>query len=428
MASDAFIAELGELPVDDWLALCIRRYGAEKLAGGAREALKLVTDIYLQSLREEGQEIKLPRLLHIDDFMRETLPPPPAIAEGILPSKKLIVLGGAPKEGKGLVVLEILHSLAAGEPVMNRFEGQALTGEECVVYFGMEDGAVEIKARLEKRGAANLPFYICADSINMGTPEGFALFQQLIRELPQKPVLVVVDTLRKAYPTIRDYNDAAQVAPHISALCDWSHENCTVILVHHTNKNPMAVGVNKLSGSNAVASSADGYMVLFDKDDSERGFLQWKLEAAGRGEIGGNFRLQGDMETYKIRVMSSSEEEQAQRQEHADSLRRLSEDILRYAVKTGPITVQMAADVFQCKKDAVQRRITELVDFGALAKTPNKIGKMATYTHTPDYESFFFHSQGGDVAEKKERNARNPNEEVPQFLRDFMGDDEGAEV
>jgi hypothetical protein len=425
MATDAFVAELGHLPIEEWLSLCIRRYGLEKLAGGAREALKLVTDIYLQAMREEGQDIKLPRLLHIDDFLRDTKPPPPSIAEGILPANKLVVLGGAPKEGKGLVVLEILHALAEGSPVMDRFEVQPLSEAECVVYFGMEDGAAEIKTRLEKRGAANLPFYICSDAINMATPEGFALFNQMVRELPHKAVLVVIDTLRKAYPTIRDYNDAAQVAPHISALCDWAHDNCTVILVHHTNKNPLAVGVNRLSGSNAVASSADGYMVLFDKNDSEKGILRWKLEASGRGEIGGNFRLEGDMETYKIRVLETDEEAKAERADRDMANQVLCEQILRYAMNNNGITAQAASDILQIKKDAAQRRIYELVQADALKKGQDKVTlpsgqKAVTYLPTPHSERFFFTDRGGTSPKKN----LSDDEEPPAFLRDFLADAE----
>lgn len=419
MPTDTFLSELSNLSVEEWQMHCLRRFGTERLAGGAREALQIATDTFLSVLREAGETVKTPRLLLLDEFLRETLPPPPAIADEILPSKKLIILGGAPKEGKGLLGLEILHSVAAGLPVMDRFDVLPLCANECVVYLGMEDGAVEIKSRLERRGAANLPFYICADAFDMSKPEGMALFRQMMAELPQTPVLVVIDSLRKAYPSIRDYNDAAQVAPHIYTLCDWAHENCTVILVHHTNKNQFATGVNRLSGSNAVASSADGYMVLFDKDDSEPGVLYWKLEAAGRGGIGGSYRLQGDMETYKIRVMNSEEEQRAERQEREENNQAVCEQVYKYAQSARAVTVQMVSDVLQIRKDAAQRRIYELVEMGALKKA-GKNGKAVTYSPASD-QSFasFFPVRVGTVAKKKKE-----TDASPEFIRQILDEEE----
>jgi len=369
MPSELFLDELAALSVDDWRNHCILRFGSQRVPGGASEALRICNQTYFDVLRSEGKEIKIPKLLLLNDFLESVQPPPPAIAAGMLPANKLTIFGGAPKEGKGLVACQILSDIASSRAVLGRFDVQEIAPEECVVYFGMEDGAQEIKTRMEKRGDKDLPIYICADAVDMSKPEGFALFQTMIADLPQKPLLVVIDTLRKAYPSIRDYNDAAQVAPHISALCDWAHDHCAVVLIHHTNKNPLATGVNRLSGSNAVVSAADGFMILFDKNENDDDTVTWKLEAGGRGGIGGAWRIKGDWTNYHISVASSTEEDAAQRAERRDKLDAMKEQVLQYLRSTGGATARETADVLGAKQETVQKRFSELENDGAIQRT-----------------------------------------------------------
>lgn len=366
MPSETFLAELNDLSVTDWQKFCLLKFGTERIEGGAREALKIVTDAFMSVIRAETGE-NAPRLLHINDFLASVGPPPPALAGDILPAKKLIILGGAPKEGKSLVALEILHSIAAGVCAMDRFD----VGEPgAVAYFGMEDGAQEIKERLEMRGARDIPLYVCSQSFNMHTPEGKAYFELMIQGMPEPPVLVVVDTVRKAFPTVKDWNDAAQVGPVIAPLCDWAHENCTVILVHHTNKNPMAVGVNKLSGSNALTSSADGFMILEDKQRQEgTGNLRWKFEADGRGGMGGKYTLEMDTNTLHVRVLQDADEEQERKEKQEKRNEEVRSQILSYAQSTGAFTIGDVAPLVNCPNDIAGRRVREMEASGLLVKT-----------------------------------------------------------
>lgn len=368
MPSDAFITELSQMSIAEWQRYCLLKFGCERVEGGAKTALELATDAFMSVITIDSGD-KAPKLLHINDFLASVGEPPPALAGEILPANKLIILGGAPKEGKSLVALEILHCIAAGLPVMQRFD----TGEPApVAYFGMEDGAQEIKERLEMRGARDIPLYVCSQSFNMHTIEGNAYFKQMIAGMPSPPVCVVIDTVRKAFPTVKDWNDAAQVGPVISPFCDWAHDNCTVIMVHHTNKNPLAVGVNKLSGSNALTSSADGFMILEDKQRAESGNLRWKFEADGRAGMGGKFKLEMDTHTLKVHVVSESDEEQERKEAQDKRNSEVRSEILAYCRSAKSFTIPEIAPIIDCPKDVTGRRVRELESEFKIKKNGDK--------------------------------------------------------
>src|SRR5262249_11428930 len=151
------------------------------------------------------------------------------LAQDFLPQKKLVALSGLPKEGKSLVVLQILEDVNKGGMLLSRFPIN-LSGP--VVYFGMEDGGYEIKDRLLTRGATDLPdYYICSKPLDINNEVGWTHFTKLISSLPAPPVMVVIDTNREAYMSVKDWNDAAIVGPALKRLRLWAQENCTVLLL-----------------------------------------------------------------------------------------------------------------------------------------------------------------------------------------------------
>lgn len=246
----------------------IRREACERVI---RAALALV---------ETGDPEDKPTLLSLKDFMAEVSDPPPAIIEQFLPAKKLICLAGAPKQGKSLVALEFLHCVATGRKLMGKYD---IDQPGPVAYFGLEDGGHEIKSRLIERGVEEIEdFYICYKPFDMSSPLGWRTFIDLVESMPSAPNLVIIDTAREAFCGMRDWNDASLVGPAISPLRRWAHKNCSVILVTHTNKNKFATGVDKVSGSGALTSSCDSFMILENQSVQPNGDLRWDWEMSGR--------------------------------------------------------------------------------------------------------------------------------------------------
>lgn len=245
-----------------------------------------------------------PRLVNVSEFYASVGEPPPALVDDFIPTQKLLLMSGSAKEGKSLVALEFLHCISEGRSLMGKFPiDKAYT----CCYFGLEDGAHEIKSRLMQRGILSDNLYICWNGFDMNKPDGFEIFVKLIKELPEPPALVIIDTAREAFGSMRDWNDASNVQNAISPLRKWAQKNCTVILITHNNKNPMATGNDRISGSGALVSACDSTMVLDKKKVLENGNLRWHWEMGGRGVKQTKLVLEMDTDNLHVRVLESEE-------------------------------------------------------------------------------------------------------------------------
>lgn len=311
MPSERFHAEFNDLTPSEFFGL-VPMFISQKFVGAEirREAIDRVLKSIMELLPDEYQE-EHPKLLSFKDFMETTGDPPPAIVNDILPSKKLICFSGAAKEGKSLVALEILENIATGSPLFGLHDLNIAGG---VAYFGMEDGCYEIKERLLARGLVDVPnYYICAQSFDMNSPVGWQTFLSLITPITQQKELqvLIIDTAREAFRGVRDWNDASVVGPIISTLRRWAHQNCTVLLITHNNKDKFAEGVNKIAGSGALVSSCDGFMILSGQTIIGDGDLQWTLEMGGRSVKRRKCFLRMDTNSLHIREIENEEIEGA---------------------------------------------------------------------------------------------------------------------
>ena len=310
MTPEQLTAELSQTPVSD-VATMLTRYVREACALDPTSAASTLMAAISSALPVDEDEDP-PRLLKVADFMAEIGEPPPSLVPDFLPAKKLICMSGAAKQGKSLVGLEFLHSISTGRKLMGRFPVET---PGTVAYFGLEDGGHEIKSRLIQRGIIDVDgFYVCWQSFDMAKAAGLETFKRLISEMPEPPTLIIIDTAREAFQ-LRDWNDASIVAPAISPFRKWAHKNCTIILITHNNKDKFATGVNKISGSGALVSSCDSFMILENQKLLENGDLRWDWEMAGRGLKTTKHILQMDTNNLHIRVLDGDEVEYAKHED-----------------------------------------------------------------------------------------------------------------
>lgn len=275
-----------------------------------RAAYDLILKAAAELLTEENGEDELPQLLSLKDFLDSVGEPPPSIAEGFLPANKLICFSGAAKEGKSLVSLQILEDVASNPLMMGRFP---IHENGCVAYFGLEDGGHEIKARLTQRGKLDMEnYFVCCTPFDMHTPVGWQMFLSMVESMPSAPKLVVIDTAREAYASLRDWNDAAIVGPAFKKLRRWAQKNCTVLLISHTNKDKFATGVNRVSGSSAFVSSCDIVAVLSGQKYINAGDMVWDYEISGRGVKKSKYQLMMQSETMFVKCLDEEESETAE--------------------------------------------------------------------------------------------------------------------
>ena len=378
MPSPQFTSELAQTSVSD-LADILTRYVRESCALDPAGAAQTLSKAVYSALPDDD-DADPPRLLSVADFMDEIGEPPPSLVPDFLPSKKLICLSGAAKQGKSLVGLEILHSVSTGDKLMGRFP---LEEAGIVAYFGLEDGGHEIKARLMQRGIIDVAnFYVCWQSFDMAVPQGLETFQQLVKGLPEPPSLIIIDTAREAF-RLRDWNDASLVGAAINPLRKWCHKNCTVILVTHNNKDKFASGVNKISGSGALVSSCDSYMILENQKVLENGDLRWDWEMAGRGMKTTKYVLQMDTNNLHVRILGGEEVEAAKQEDRVTERKAWLGKVALcvYESDAHRATVKQISEALEIKYDFASSLVQEMKTAKDIFKTdqtlPNPSGRPA---------------------------------------------------
>ena len=168
---------------------------------------------------------------------------------------------GAPGEGKTFVALDLAYHVAAGKPWMDRkvHAGPVLY----LAYEGTGGMRKRAQAILQKHGQTDVPLYIHAADYNLRDVTGRKALGSLLAVLPEKPVLIVLDTLARALKG-GDENSAQDMGAlndAVGALVEAT--GACVLLIHHSgkNKNAGARGSSALLGAIDTELEVEGKAV-----------------------------------------------------------------------------------------------------------------------------------------------------------------------
>jgi RecA-family ATPase len=206
------------------------------------------------------------------DFFKERPPPIRWLVEGVMESKNLVMLAGAPKTAKSWFAIELGLAVATGgalfgDPLMTG------TGESgSVLFFFLEDGPHNIYARVcslaKTRGVRNPAdldlFFRFGGGLNMmNRSEALQLAEAIKCGIP-KLDLIVFDPFRNLHHG--DENDSAdiiQVMENLRHIRDVT--GAAVLVIHHTRKpsaNDKANPGMALRGSGAIFGAVDGLIAM----------------------------------------------------------------------------------------------------------------------------------------------------------------------
>lgn len=171
----------------------------------------------------------------------------------IIEKPVLGMLFGDPGAGKSFVALDWAASIATGSDWQER-----KVAKGGVAYIAGE-GFAGIKRRLkawakhrdvELKGA---PLFVSRRAVDFGNPLTVGELHGELDALPERPVLIVIDTLARATPGM-DENSAKEVGAFIGA-CDLLREryNATVLVVHHSGHGDKG----RAKGSIAIKGAVD---------------------------------------------------------------------------------------------------------------------------------------------------------------------------
>lgn len=170
-------------------------------------------------------------LIAADDFSAQPAPIS-WLVKRWLQNNALIMVHGPSGGGKTFVVLDWCLRMASGAPDWCGHKVKAGN----VVYLAGE-GHHGLRGRVaawkHHHQAGHLAMWLSKDGCDLNTPTGYLQVVEHLRSLPEKPAVIVVDTLHRFLAG--DENSAQDAKTMLDACNSLMNEfGCSVILVHHT--------------------------------------------------------------------------------------------------------------------------------------------------------------------------------------------------
>jgi len=164
--------------------------------------------------------------------------------------------------GKTFVVLDWCLRMAAGLPTWQGCKVRPAS----VVYLAGE-GHHGLRGRIaawkHHNSVSSLKMWLSRDGCDLNTPAGYLRVLEQVRSLPERPALIVVDTLHRFL--LGDENSAQDAKTMFDACAALMSEfRCAVLLVHHTGHQ----ATERPRGSSAIRSNVDFLLGVF-RDEKE---------------------------------------------------------------------------------------------------------------------------------------------------------------
>ena len=215
-------------------------------------------------------------LIPADDFSAQ--PSPISwLVKRWLQSQALIMVHGPSGGGKTFVVLDWCLRMASQTP---EWAGQKVRAGNVVYLAG--EGHHGLRGRVaawkHHHQVGHLSMWLSKDGCDLNTPTGYLKVVEQVRTLPEKPSVIVVDTLHRFLAG--DENSAQDAKTMLDACNALMMEfNCSVILVHHTGVSDETQ--HRARGSSAWRGALDiEISIIPGKDDQPMQIVQRKSKDA----------------------------------------------------------------------------------------------------------------------------------------------------
>lgn len=218
-------------------------------------------------------------LVSADDFARQPAPLQ-WLVKGWLPRDSLVMTYGPSGVGKTFVVLDWCLAIATGKA---DWCGSRVNAAPVVYLAG--EGHYGLRARIaawrDKHQPGPSKLWVSKSGCDLDTSEGYLKARDAILALPEKPALIVVDTLHRFLAG--DENSAQDARAMIGACSGLMREfGATVMLVHHTGANAEAQG--RARGSSAWRGALDVEVAVVPGEDGEILVEQRKMKDADQAQ------------------------------------------------------------------------------------------------------------------------------------------------
>ncbi|PSB53726.1 hypothetical protein C7B67_01740, partial [filamentous cyanobacterium Phorm 6] len=170
----------------------------------------------------------------------------------LLPRGETVILSASPKCGKSLIAVDLAFCTATGE---EKFLGQNIEVGK-VLLVSVDESLNSTRSKLLKRG------FRLTESDNLKVLPQWDITQTAKLEAfleDYRPDVVIIDSLKRICKGSAVSENSAEFSDNIYALKELlTRYGAAGVLIHHSNKNHEALGVERLRGSSAIAGSVWG--------------------------------------------------------------------------------------------------------------------------------------------------------------------------
>lgn len=238
-------------------------------------------------------------ILRLPELLGREFPPPAWAVPGLL-SEGLTVLAGKPKLGKSWLALNLGLTIAAGGYALGTTK--VVAGD--VLYLALEDRWRRIQDRARKvlagmgaEASGRLHFAVEFPRQDQGGLEAIAAWIKRTADEGGNPTLVIVDVWAKFRPATKGGGRSAYEVDYeqVSGFKAVVDDNrVSALVLHHCKKAKTEDALEEVSGTNGIAGSADGTLVL----TRARNENEAELFMTGRDFEEGQLALEFDPKTF----------------------------------------------------------------------------------------------------------------------------------
>ena len=244
----------------------------------------LMPTISLDELVEEKKQSGEPRYRFLNETEIAALPPIDYLVDKLIPRGGYGITYGRRGSYKTFDAIDLALSICTGQP----YHGLDTHGKTCTVAYIMSEGSASLNKRVkawkQSRGIDHVPgFYALPTSVPLPDPNARAELGVAIDALPNKPDLIIIDTLARSIPGL-DENKSQDMTTFIGIIDELRERyGAAVNPVHHAGWNS-----THERGSTVIGDAADWIMAISKSEDGEK--ITCKVEKVKDEETPDDYR------------------------------------------------------------------------------------------------------------------------------------------
>lgn len=201
------------------------------------------------------------------------------VIPGLLPAAETVLFAAQAKCGKTAFITDVIYAVLAGDTVAGE---QAMRGK--VLIHTSDESANTTRRRMRDRG---IDLLTECHNLRVLPYLDITDLNELEAELEDfRPQLMAIDSLTTITDRLGVSEKDPEFARYLYRLASLLNKyNVAGIITHHENKDPLAKGINKISGSARIAAAVWGIWQIDrvnpdDKQDARRKLLFQPREGA----------------------------------------------------------------------------------------------------------------------------------------------------